>query len=77
MTPKRNYLSIPSVSIVVVLVLIVHVDPSLGYSNRLLRFARNDPKWKIPMNIYDLFKLKRTGLETIGRSSGFDYDDGK
>ena len=73
---KRNYLPLLSVSTGLVLVLLVHVDPSLAYSNRLLRFAQKEHKWRIPPNIYDLFKLKRAGLESNVGNSPVDYEDG-
>lgn len=79
----RNYLPLLSVSSVLVVVLLVHVDPSFAYSNRLLRFARNGITWRIPQNIYDLFKikrydgqhLKRAGIDSIGRNALLDYED--
>ena len=71
----RNYVQVLSIN--TVLVLLVQVVPSLAYSNMLLRFAKNGQKWPIPPNIYDLFKIKRAGLESIGRSSQVDYEDGK
>jgi len=64
----KSHFSIFSSSAIVAILLFLYCDPSDAYSNRLLRFARNDPKWQLPkwQNILDLLTFKRSGGEFSG-----------
>ena len=64
----RSHFSFVFNSAIVAVLLLLYCDPSDAYSNRLLRFARNDPKWQLPkwQNILDLLTFKRSGGEFSG-----------
>jgi len=59
----KGHLSLLSTSAIVAILVIISCDSSNAYSNRLLRFARNDPKWRLPkwQNLLDLLTFKRSG----------------
>ena len=81
----KAYRPILSASILFALVLALHVDQSFAYSNRLLRFARNEglsplpemnnKPW-FPMHLFDMFTGKRTGLDDLETPMAF-FADGK
>ena len=71
----KSYLPAIWASVMFFFVLVLYVDPTMAYSNRLLRFARNDPNQpKFPPNILDLFTFKRAaGLDSLERPRGLEY----
>ena len=68
----KSNLSVLSTSAVVAFVLIINCDPTDAYSNRLLRFARNDPKWRQPkmQNLLDMLTFKRSGGDSYAGDDG-------
>ena len=68
----KSHLSLLSISAVVAIVLIIYTGPTDAYSNRLLRFARNDPKWRVPkwQNLLDLLTFKRSGADASPGEDG-------
>ena len=68
----KGHLSLLSTSAIVAIVVIISCDSSNAYSNRLLRFARNDPKWRLPkwQNLLDLLTFKRSGGDVSPSEDG-------